>query len=36
MRFMNLVKATADSEAGVMPAENLLAEMAAFVKATTE
>ena len=36
MRFMILVKATADSEAGVMPAESLFAEMGAFVKATTE
>ncbi len=30
MRFMILVKADADSEAGVMPAEGLLAEMAAY------
>jgi hypothetical protein len=30
MRFMILVKADADSEAGVMPPENLMAEMAAF------
>jgi len=30
MRFMNLVKATADSEAGAMPSERLLAEMGAF------
>ncbi len=30
MRFMILVKATKDSEAGVMPKENLLAEMAAY------
>lgn len=30
MRFMILVKATADSEAGVMPSEELLAEMATF------
>ena len=30
MRFMILVKATADSEAGVMPPECLLAEMGAF------
>jgi hypothetical protein len=30
MRFMIIVKATKDSEAGVMPPENLLAEMAAY------
>jgi hypothetical protein len=30
MRFMILVKATADSEAGVMPSEQLFAEMGAF------
>jgi hypothetical protein len=30
MRFMVLVKATADSEAGVMPSEQLLAEMGNF------
>ncbi len=30
MRFMILVKATADSEAGRMPSEALLAEMGAF------
>ncbi len=30
MRFMILVKATADSEAGVMPEEALLAEMAKY------
>jgi hypothetical protein len=30
MRFMIIVKATKDSEAGVMPEERLLAEMAAF------
>jgi len=30
MRFMVLVKATADSEAGVMPSEQLLAEMGKF------
>jgi len=30
MRFMILVKATADSEAGVMPTEQLFAEMGAF------
>jgi len=30
MRFMIIVKATKDSEAGVMPEEKLLAEMAAF------
>ena len=30
MRFMILVKATADSEKGVMPAENLFAAMAAY------
>jgi hypothetical protein len=30
MRFMILVKATADSEAGVMPPERLLAEMGAY------
>jgi hypothetical protein len=30
MRFMVLVKATADSEAGVMPTEQLLAEMGAY------
>jgi hypothetical protein len=30
MRFMILVKATADSEAGVMPSEALIAEMAAY------
>jgi hypothetical protein len=33
MRFMILVKASADSEAGVMPEENLLAEMAAYHEA---
>jgi len=30
MRFMIIVKATADSEAGVMPEEDLLAEMADY------
>ena len=30
MRFMILVKATADSEKGVMPTENLFAAMAAY------
>ena len=30
MRFMIIVKATQDSEAGVMPPENLFAEMAAY------
>src|SRR5512143_1429376 len=30
MRFMIIVKATVDSEAGVMPEESLLAEMAAY------
>jgi len=30
MRFMLLVKATEESEAGVMPSEELLAEMTAF------
>lgn len=30
MRFMIIVKATKDSEAGVMPGEDLLAEMGAF------
>ena len=30
MKFMILVKATKDSEAGVMPSENLLAEMGKF------
>lgn len=30
MRFMIVVKATKDSEAGVLPPENLLAEMAAY------
>ena len=30
MRFMIIVKATKDSEAGVMPDEELLADMAAF------
>jgi hypothetical protein len=30
MRFMVIVKATADSEAGVMPSEELLAQMGAF------
>jgi len=30
MRFMILVKATTDSEAGVMPSEQMLAEMGAF------
>lgn len=30
MRFMILVKASADSEAGAMPTERLLAEMGAF------
>jgi len=30
MRFMILVKATADSEAGVMPEESLIAEMAKY------
>jgi hypothetical protein len=30
MRFMVMVKATADSEAGVMPTEQMLAEMGAY------
>jgi hypothetical protein len=30
MRFMIMVKATADSEAGAMPSEGLMAEMAAY------
>ena len=30
MRFMILVKATRDSEAGVMPSETLFAEMGRF------
>jgi hypothetical protein len=30
MRFMIIVKATGDSEAGVMPEEKLIAEMAAY------
>jgi Uncharacterized protein conserved in bacteria len=30
MRFMIIVKATSESEAGVMPEETLIAEMAAF------
>ena len=30
MRFMVMVKATADSEAGVMPSEQMLAEMGAY------
>jgi hypothetical protein len=30
MRFMVLVKATADSEAGVMPSEEMFAEMGRF------
>lgn len=30
MRFMIIVKATADSEAGVMPPESLFAEMASY------
>jgi hypothetical protein len=30
MRFMVMVKATADSEAGVMPGEKLLADMGKF------
>lgn len=30
MRFMVMVKATADSEAGVMPSEQMLAEMGQF------
>ena len=30
MRFMVLVKATPDSEAGVMPSEQLLADMGKF------
>jgi|GEM_PF-4482179 len=33
MRFMILIKATKDSEAGVMPSEKLLADMA-YVPAT--
>lgn len=33
MRFMILVKATKDSEAGVMPSEKILAEMGAFNEA---
>jgi hypothetical protein len=31
MRFMIIVKATQDSEAGIMPGEKLMAEMAAYV-----
>ncbi len=30
MRFMIIVKATKDSEAGVMPEEKLIAEMASY------
>ena len=30
MRFMIIVKATADSEAGVMPSEKLLTDMGAY------
>ena len=30
MKFMVIVKATADSEAGIMPSEQLLAEMGAY------
>ena len=30
MRFMILIKATKDSEAGVMPSEKLLSEMGNF------
>ncbi|MEU7530541.1 YciI family protein [Saccharothrix sp. NPDC042600] len=30
MRFMVIVKATADSEAGVMPSEEMISEMTAF------
>lgn len=30
MRFMIIIKATKDSEAGVMPSEQLLAEMGRF------
>ena len=30
MRFMIIVKATGDSEAGVMPEEKLIADMAAY------
>jgi len=33
MRFMILVKASKDSEAGVMPSERLLAEMGAYNEA---
>ena len=33
MRFMILVKASADSEAGVMPEDTLLAEMATYHEA---
>lgn len=33
MRFMVIIKATKDSEAGVMPSEQLLAEMGAFNEA---
>jgi hypothetical protein len=33
MRFMIIVKATRDSEAGVMPPEGLIAEMAAYHEA---
>lgn len=33
MRFMIIVKATRDSEAGVMPEESLLAEMASYHEA---
>ena len=33
MRFMIIVKATKDSEAGVLPSEQLLAKMGAFNEA---
>jgi len=36
MRFMIIVKATPDSEAGVMPEESLLAEMAAYHEALAQ
>ena len=32
MRFMIMVKATKDSEAGVMPSEKLLSEMTAYTE----
>lgn len=36
MRFMVMVKATADSEAGVMPSEQLLAEMGRYNEALVQ